>query len=204
MSLPEIRDGRPEDTAELARLVMLSDTSFLPLLFGGRLESALRQMLARRRNLFSHKHTRVVEHQGQTAGVLLGYSYEQMRREALFTGVLWLRLLGSGLLRRLPGLLRLGFSRSARQDSARWLSPGEYYISNLAVGPEFRRQGLGARLLDDCRQRAERLGCRRVALDVDAGNEEAMRLYSRMGYEREKHSLRVGAQFEFARLSRSV
>jgi len=212
-SAPAVRAGQAEDCGELARLVMMSDSSFLPFLFGDRLETALQQMLARPRNLFSFEHTRVIEVNGQVAGVLLGYSYEQMRSEALPTGLLWLRSLGFSLLRRLPELLRVGFAsartapaRKTRDSSgnSRWLSPAEFYVSNMAVKPEFRRIGLGRRLLVDAIARARELGCRQVALDVDARSAAAIALYTSLGFVREEHDLKVMGRFEFRRMSRGT
>jgi len=85
-----------------------------------------------------------------------------------------------------------------------WVNPGEYYLANMAVFPEFRRQGLGSLLLADAETRARQQGCNRLALDVEAENRDAVRLYERVGFVREAHDLRLLDRFQFARHSRPV
>jgi len=205
LTTPRIRFGRAGDAAAAARLIIMSDSAFLPFLFGDRLESALRRFLSRPGTLFSYEHTRIIEVNGQVAGMLLGYGYGQMRKEMLPTALRWLRVLGFGLLRRLPQLLRIAFTQPAQTgESANWLSPGEFYISNMAIKPEFRRHGLGRLLLKDALANAYVLGCRRVALDVDIGNRAAIGLYEGIGFAREEHNLMVMGKFEFLRMSRAL
>ena len=63
--------------------------------------------------------------------------------------------------------------------AARTLTPGESEILNLAVAPEFRRQGVGNALLRDLLR--ERRGD--VFLEVRASNQEARRFYKSQGFE---------------------
>jgi [ribosomal protein S18]-alanine N-acetyltransferase len=58
------------------------------------------------------------------------------------------------------------------------------YVVTLDVAPEHRRQGLAMQLLRDAESRANGSGARWIQLDVFTGNEEAIRFYERMGYER--------------------
>jgi len=183
---------------------MLSDPVFLPYIFAEQFETMLLRLFPARRNLFSHEHTRIIEARGQPTGMLLGYSYRQMRNEMLRTAALLLRHTGGFLLRRALRLMRSMPRRRREDESASWLVEGEFYISNLAVKPEFRRQGLGKMLLDDATATAGRLGCRVVALDVEVENRAAIRLYEREGFVREAKDLKVLGRFEFARLTRRL
>jgi len=201
---PRIRPGEPQDAAEFARLVMMSDPVFLPYIFAERFETILLKLFPFRRNLFSHEHVRIIEIAGRPAGMLLGYSYRQMRSEMLRTALLFLRFAGRFLMRRGLRLLRSMPRRPRDDDSASWLAEGEFYVSNVAVKPEFRRQGLGRLLLADAVLQAAVLGCRAVALDVEAENREAIRLYEREGFIREAKNLKVLGRFEFVRLTREI
>ena len=58
----------------------------------------------------------------------------------------------------------------------------EGYISNVAVAPEQRRQGIGDALIGEMRARAERLGLAFVTLEVRASNAAARALYKKHGY----------------------
>lgn len=58
------------------------------------------------------------------------------------------------------------------------------YLSNLAVMKDRRRSGLGMLLVAAGEERARTWGCRSMALHVEAGNLQALALYTRAGYRR--------------------
>lgn len=58
----------------------------------------------------------------------------------------------------------------------------EGYISNVAVAPDFRRQGVADALISALMTRAEELGLAFVTLEVRAGNEPAKALYAKHGF----------------------
>ena len=58
----------------------------------------------------------------------------------------------------------------------------EGYISNVAVSPEFRRRGLGDRLIDALLERADDLKLAFVTLEVRASNAPAIALYKKHGF----------------------
>ena len=56
------------------------------------------------------------------------------------------------------------------------------WINYLAVAPDFRRHGLGRRLMDEAEARLLREGCPKVNLQVRAENPEVVAFYQRLGY----------------------
>ena len=60
---------------------------------------------------------------------------------------------------------------------------GELHVNNVAVRPEFRRQGLAARLLEAVLARGRRGGAQIAFLEVRAGNAAAQGLYRRCGFQ---------------------
>ena len=58
----------------------------------------------------------------------------------------------------------------------------EGYISNVAVAPDFRRQGVADALISALMTRAEELNLAFVTLEVRAGNEPAKSLYAKHGF----------------------
>ena len=58
----------------------------------------------------------------------------------------------------------------------------EGYISNVAVAPDFRRQGVADALISALMTRAEELSLAFVTLEVRAGNEPAKALYAKHGF----------------------
>lgn len=59
----------------------------------------------------------------------------------------------------------------------------DYYLSNIAVDPRCRGQGIGTFILENAFKVAEEKGCRRVILDVTLNNLGASRLYERVGFK---------------------
>ena len=59
---------------------------------------------------------------------------------------------------------------------------GEAQIYNIAIAPEFRREGTGEALLRHMIDKAEADGCVLVTLEVRGGNEAAMALYKKLGF----------------------
>jgi ribosomal protein S18 acetylase RimI-like enzyme len=56
---------------------------------------------------------------------------------------------------------------------------GIAWIASIAVHPDYRGQGIGTALLDECERLA---GLPRTKLSVRVSNEDAIRLYRRLGY----------------------
>lgn len=59
----------------------------------------------------------------------------------------------------------------------------EGYIDNLCVDPAFRRRRLGTRLLTAAEHEAKKRNLSLLSLEVRAGNEPAIALYTRFGFE---------------------
>ncbi|MCX5995993.1 MAG: GNAT family N-acetyltransferase, partial [Chloroflexi bacterium] len=53
----------------------------------------------------------------------------------------------------------------------------EYYISNIAIYPEYRAAGIGTKLIFAAEEEAKKGGAERVTLDVEVENTGASRLY---------------------------
>ncbi len=63
------------------------------------------------------------------------------------------------------------------------LSIGTFYVSALALRPEQRGRGIGARLMEAAEARAAREAAARTSIQVYAQNLGAMRFYRRAGYQ---------------------
>jgi len=64
-----------------------------------------------------------------------------------------------------------------------WRVLDELHLNNLAIDPAHRRGGAGTALLAEVLRQGAALGARRTTLEVRRSNEEARRLYARMGFE---------------------
>jgi ribosomal protein S18 acetylase RimI-like enzyme len=61
-------------------------------------------------------------------------------------------------------------------------APGSWYVNVLATFPEFRRRGIGARLLAIAEEKAREQRARSLSVIVGGWNEPASRLYTSAGY----------------------
>ena len=63
-----------------------------------------------------------------------------------------------------------------------WLVFDEIHINNIAMRPRFRGQGMGTTLMHRVLAEAGQLGARRATLEVRASNQQALSLYTRLGF----------------------
>jgi len=59
---------------------------------------------------------------------------------------------------------------------------GNAHLYTIAIRPEMRGRGYGARLLKICEGIARRRGCNRLTLEVRADNRAAKKMYKKAGY----------------------
>jgi ribosomal-protein-alanine N-acetyltransferase len=64
-----------------------------------------------------------------------------------------------------------------------WLIVDEAHIATIATHPDFRRRGIGERLLVEALISARKEGARRAFLEVRAGNAAAQAMYRKYGFE---------------------
>jgi len=63
-----------------------------------------------------------------------------------------------------------------------WEAPEEAHIINLAIGPSFRKKGLGFQMMEYCLRFAYNKGARLATLEVRESNEAAQKLYEKMNF----------------------
>jgi len=170
-----IRKGLPEDAPDFANLALLPEPPLFPAIFGSGVRGVMQNLFRQRRNLFSFEHSYFIEVDGTKAGVIIGYDWKTGREKKWRTGLLLIRYMKLGLFTKLPSLLRALSLVGRAEDN-------EYYISNVAVYPEFRGSKLGTNLLLRAEEEAKRCGAERSILDVEVDNQGAIKLYNRLGY----------------------
>jgi ribosomal protein S18 acetylase RimI-like enzyme len=169
-----IRCARPSDALHITRLVLFSAPTFLPAVFGPGIDKAIEEMAAGQGTLFSYEHAVIAEQDGAVRGMLLAYSGVVKAAQDPRTGLALLGALRTGMIRRLPRLLKL-------QSAIGRIGKDEYYISNVAVYPEQRGRGIGSLLIARASDEARKAAIRLV-LDVETDNPAAQRLYERIGF----------------------
>lgn len=61
----------------------------------------------------------------------------------------------------------------------------EGFITNVAVHPAYRRQGIAACLMDEIKEYGKNHDLTRITLEVRASNDAAIALYTKMGFEKD-------------------
>lgn len=194
-----LRRALSTDAADFADLVLMSASELFPTIYGDGAKIVLQRLFCQRHNLFSFEHTYFVEAGGSRVGMLLGYDWNVKRRESWRTGLLLLKQMKSDFLRRLPTMIKL-------ENLIGMVHDGEFYISNVAIYPEFRAQSIGTKLILEVEKVAKEKGARKMALDVEVGNVGAIKLYSRLGYSITGECLvRLGGRFfHFYRMNKEL
>jgi ribosomal protein S18 acetylase RimI-like enzyme len=111
---------------------------------------------------FSYQNAVVAEIDGEVAGGLIGYRLDDPYDL-------------EGSLAETPDIVRPLVSLEAK-------APGSWYVNVLATFPEFRRRGIGARLLAISAEKAREQGARSLSVIVGSWNDSAARLYGGAGY----------------------
>lgn len=174
-----VRPARKEEADTGANLLFMSGPQLFTYAFN-RTPEAIKQLLARlwprNEHIFSYQWAHFAEADSQVAGIISGFTCQELRRASSRMPIVFARTLWPWDLARMVG----------RAVDMAGLSPevpdGDYYIGNVAVLPEARSQGLGHELLAFAEERARQRGCRRCALDVVVENLRAQALYRDCGY----------------------
>lgn len=162
-----LRAAQDIDAASIADLIIISGDSPpgfpKPAQYSdGHIVDVSAAIEARRAQAFAVKHSLLARIGRRTAGVLLGFRVS--------------KLAASGKLRMLPNYLR------PTMDVEN-LTPASFYVNTLALYPDFQNLGLGRTLLEAANAKAAMQNCKRLTLEVGAGNPGAIKFYSRHGFE---------------------
>jgi ribosomal protein S18 acetylase RimI-like enzyme len=175
-----IRPAAPADADLLARLIYLTMGIEADWLFGHEKGQPTLQVMADlsrlSENRVSHTLAHLAEWHGQVAGLLLAYPGGRLTRLNFMTGWSLLKTLG------LFPTLRLARIQSDYGD-LKETEADEFYVSNVAVFPDFEGQGIGSRLMAYAEELALASGFLKCSLIVAFNHEHARRLYERLGYK---------------------
>ncbi|MGJ9385849.1 ribosomal protein S18-alanine N-acetyltransferase [Salipaludibacillus sp. CF4.18] len=64
-----------------------------------------------------------------------------------------------------------------------WVIVDEAHITNIAVSPSLRRQGVGEYILRGSMEMAKTLGAEKISLEVRVSNDPAQKLYRKFGFQ---------------------
>ena len=167
----EIKNARKEQSASIARLIMMAMTDDCCLHFcgvGHGLDDFRRMMTSlveREDSQYSYKNTLVAMDDEKVVGVAVSYDGARLHelRQAFIEAA----------------KEQIGKDHSGMDDETQ---AGELYFDSLAVLPEYRRQGIARRLLRATKEKADQMGLPCLGLLVDKGNPAGESLYASVGF----------------------
>ena len=178
-----IRPAQIEDAATAAELIQKTMEGYGDVMLGlDNRERALKVIAGffrKGNNRFSHRLTYLAEVDGHTAGLLLVFPGRDTFK--LVLPMAWQIFSFFNPWE----LLRLAVRAPLAVDGEE-TRPDEFYVSHLAVLPEFRRQGVGRALLNHADALARSSGLTKCSLCVDIDNPNAQQLYLSQGYQMAK------------------
>lgn len=175
-----LRPAIADDVDWAAPLLFAVGPALFSYIFASPSEQAQRilsQAFVYPHHAFSYEHAQVLEVEGQTAGIFIGYPGFVKRQADEKMHVVMARILP---LRKLPKILvNLADLTRIKQD----VELQEYCILGLSILPEFRNRGLGRYLLHQATLQAQKSHCARICLDVVYTNTRAKALFERSGFQ---------------------
>jgi ribosomal protein S18 acetylase RimI-like enzyme len=182
---PIFRSATKADASALAVLVDIAGEGMPAYMWstlaspGQSLFEVGRERAAREAGGFSYRNAVVADIDGEIAASLVGYRLDDPYDL-------------DGSLADTPDLVRPLVRLEAK-------APGSWYVNVLATFPEFRRQGIGAKLLAIAEKKAREQGAPGLSVIVGSWNQDAGRLYAGAGYHvlaREQAMLFPGCSHE--------
>ncbi|MHA6260900.1 N-acetyltransferase family protein [Sporosarcina sp. CAU 1771] len=164
-----IRQARPSDAEKSAPLIVDAIGDIAQRMTGetdpDQIEQGLCKLFRRDDNMHAYKFTYIAELEGEIAGIMVLYSGEEAPQLDINHSA-WLAERGAAVSEIDPESL-----------------PDELYINTVCIDPRFRGKGIGTQLFTFAEEVAKKSGIKKVSLNVETEKEDAIRLYTRIGYE---------------------
>ncbi|WP_214742787.1 MULTISPECIES: GNAT family N-acetyltransferase [unclassified Exiguobacterium] len=178
----KIRQATKQDSKQIAPLMYQAIHEIAYTLTGSTYTDEVLERLAmwveKPKNRLSHENIWVADIEGEVAGMIISYRGDEA--EALDRPIReWLTAHGSATELDVE---TEGFVQ---------------YIDSLAVAEAFGGRGIGTKLIEHIVTVAKERGVPVVTLNVDQENPAAHRLYTRLGFQKEKEIDISGARFDY-------
>jgi ribosomal protein S18 acetylase RimI-like enzyme len=175
-----IRPARIEDAPIAAELIQETMEGYGDVMLGlddrARAVKVVAGFFRKANNRFSYRLTYLAEIDGRTAGLLLVFPGRDTFK--LVVPMAWQILSFYNPWEMLRLALRAPMAADGEETQ-----PDEFYVSHLAVLPEFRRQGVGRALLNHADTLARAAALTKCSLCVDIDNPNAQHLYQSQGFQ---------------------
>lgn len=169
-----IRPATPDDAPAIARGIIMAVGEEIATGFAGSpermplVEKVFTDLARRDDSQYSYRNSLVAEAPGgEIAGIIISYDGARLHD------------LRPAFCEEAAATLGINIKSEDMHDET---SPDEIYLDSLAVFPPYRRQGLGARLLEAAIEAHKNEG-KPIGLLCDPPNKKARRLYESLGFK---------------------
>lgn len=137
----------------------------------------VREFIETGNNFIGHENIYLCIVDNQIAGLVIGYKGKSYSRLKTLIDLL--------SQFKLTQILNYIIISSQLFDSAYtpYLEEDDFYVSVIVVGEEYRNRGIGSFLLRETKLIAKEKGCKKIVLEVDRDNENAIKLYNKLGFK---------------------
>lgn len=170
-----IRKGKIEDKEDFVNLIIYTGEKLLYTIFGKNVKEILKELYVRKNNQFSFEFTNFAIYKNRISGMILSYSFDDLKKVSINTGYLLIKFMKFDFIKNIEKFIKSYLKLSI-------IKKDEYYISNIAVYPEFRGLGIGKELLLFTENIAKEKNLRKLSLDVEKENKNAIEIYKNFGF----------------------
>lgn len=167
------RPAEKRDAKEAAYLIHLAIKDIADTLTGEteteKIRNELAQMFSQENNRLSYQNCLVMEEDDQVIGLAIAYAGDDA--EALDKPII-------------DRLMKKTGKNSIQLDKE--TKPGDYYIDTVSVHPDGQGKGIGSTLFKEVEKLAKIKGFQQTSLNVADDNPRAKKLYTKLGYIKEK------------------
>ena len=167
-----IREALKTENIICSILIKESAEMFLKFYFSDSFQDLLNQMIPLDKGIYSYKYILI---DSDNKGCLLNYTLKNFNDEIFYTIKQIIKI--KGLFPSIKYLLR-----SLKLTNLK-LSTNELYLSNISVFAEYRRNGIATMLIEKAEENAKAMKYKKMVLDVEPENKEAIRLYLKLGFK---------------------
>lgn len=177
----KIRKAVPEDYIEAVELIYQANLGQAPLFTGEnekeKIIEELYSFFISRGSFLSYEQCIVIEDRGSVAGCMIAFGHDLS--EELSLPII------DNLMKKYEPESK-GYRRYIEpQLDVSESFPGEYYIDSIAVKKEYRRQGVGRKLMAYAEKAAVSNSYNKISLLCSYSNNKAYKLYKSLGYRQD-------------------
>lgn len=178
------RPAEKKDSVEAAYLIHLAIKDIADALTGEKETDKIRAELAhlfqQENNRLSYQNCLVIEEHEKVIGIAIAYAGDDAEK------------LDKPIIERL--IKKTGNNHIQLDKEA---EPGDYYIDTVSVHPLGQGKGIGSLLFKEVEKLAKSKGFHQLSLNVAEDNPRAKKLYTRLGYKKDKVIEITGHEYDY-------